>query len=318
MSGVLKSISKVFISPISSLIGGKVGKIIKKVAIGALAVGAVVLTGGAALGILPALGTVVGGLGLSAGLTSVLTGAISSGAIGAVGGLLTGGFKGMTKGLLMGAVTGGVLGGIGAIGANGVLGGGKAVAGAATDALTSVGPSFASAAAPATSFGTGIAPAGFDVLSSVGPSFASAAAPAVSGAGASVASLGSGAAAIPLYGAGGAASSAGGLFGGNNLLASQLLGGISQAMSPNEYKQKYGAEAEAAREQSFFAYGGGDANGTKKGGITPGVYSNGDAFDLKSYGAPPTIQPGNYYTPPTKRWVYDPTTSSVVERPVGG
>jgi hypothetical protein len=317
VSGILKAINKVFISPLGSIIGGKVGKIIKKVAIGAIAVGAVVLTGGAALGILPSLGTMVGGLGLSAGLTSVLTGAISTGAVGAVTGLVTGGFKGMTKGLLMGAATGGIMGGLGILGPNGLIGGGKAAAsalGSGTGIAPSAAPSFMSMTSADVVTGGASGLGGGAGLTSVAPSFASAAAPTVaSGAGASVASLGGGAAAIPLYG--GAGAGAGGI---NPLLASQLLGGVSQALSPNEYKQKYGAEAEAAREQSFFAYGGGDSNGSKKGGILPGVYSNQpDPFGLKSYGAPPTIQPGNYYTPPTKRWTYDPTTSTVVERSVG-
>lgn len=131
MSNPFKAVGKVF---------KKVVKVAKKIAIPALMIGAVVLTGGAALGALPALGTILGSVGISGTLASVLGGAISMGAVGALsGGLIgaaTGGglLKGATKGFLMGAATGGVMGGVGAIGANGVLGGlgGSAASTAAT------------------------------------------------------------------------------------------------------------------------------------------------------------------------------------------
>jgi hypothetical protein len=116
-------------SPISMLLPKKIGNVVRKVAVGALMVGAVVMTGGAALNLLPSMATMVGGLGLSAGVTSILTGAISTGAVGALAGGLTGGFKGAAKGFLMGAATGGVLGGLGMMPANGLLGGGKAAGG---------------------------------------------------------------------------------------------------------------------------------------------------------------------------------------------
>jgi hypothetical protein len=103
-----------------------------KVIIGALMVGAIVLTGGAALGALPAMSAMLGSVGISGAMASVLGGAISMGAVGAVtgglGGLATGGgvFKGATKGFLVGAATGGVMGGVGAMGmgADGVFGAG--------------------------------------------------------------------------------------------------------------------------------------------------------------------------------------------------
>lgn len=118
MSGVFKKIGKVF---------KKVVKVVKKVAIPALMVGAVVLTGGAAIGALPAIGTVLGKLAISGTLASVLGGAISMGAVGAVtsGAMagLSGGsiWKGMKKGFVTGAVTGGVMGGLGMISPNGIL-----------------------------------------------------------------------------------------------------------------------------------------------------------------------------------------------------
>lgn len=113
MSGFLKKIGKVF---------KKVGKVLKKVALPALAIGAIVLTGGAALGVLPSVGSMVGGLGLG----PVLTGALTTGAQGALAGaatsLVTGGdpLKGAVTGMGIGAALGGAgaaLGGTGAAGA---------------------------------------------------------------------------------------------------------------------------------------------------------------------------------------------------------
>lgn len=102
MSGALKSLGKVF---------KKVAKVIKKYALPILAIGAVVLTGGAALGVLPAIGG-AGGLGAALGLSPALTGIISTAAtsatVGAVGAGLTGGniVKGATAGLVTGAALG--------------------------------------------------------------------------------------------------------------------------------------------------------------------------------------------------------------------
>lgn len=293
MSGVLKGIGKVF---------KKVVKVVKKVAPFALAIGAVVMTGGAALGILPSLGTMVGGLGLSAGLTSALTGAISTGALGAVGGLLTGGIKGMKKGLLMGAVTGGALGAAGVIGPNGILGGGKAAASAAssgssglvqssglTQAITNPLPSVFQGAA-------GFTPA----ASIVGTALPSAASVAPAAAGIA-------AAAAPA-----AASGLGGML-SNPLLLSQLAGGVANAFAPNEYGQRFTAEQEAAERNSYFAYGGGDPDGKKKQfGMIRGVYSGQpNPFGVSNYGTPPAIQ--TPYQPRTKRWAWDAATNSVIE-----
>jgi hypothetical protein len=102
MSGFLKSIGKVF---------KKVVKVIKKVALPALAIGAVILSGGAALGALPSVASVLGsgGLGLGAGLTSVMTTAVNSAGIGAAMGVLTG--KNPIKAATTGLITGGLLGG---------------------------------------------------------------------------------------------------------------------------------------------------------------------------------------------------------------
>lgn len=114
MSGVVKSVTKVF---------KKVVDVVKKVLPAALAVGAVVFTGGAALGVLPAWGTAVSGLvsqmGAGSLLSSVLSGAVTQAGYGALMGAatsaLTGGniSNGMQVGALGGAVTGGITGGFG-------------------------------------------------------------------------------------------------------------------------------------------------------------------------------------------------------------
>lgn len=105
MSGILKSIGKVF---------KRVVKVVRKIAPYALAIGAVVLTGGAALGALPAMGTMLGGLGLSAGLTATLSSAVTAAGIGGALGFVTGGKKGLLKGALIGGITGGAAGALGA------------------------------------------------------------------------------------------------------------------------------------------------------------------------------------------------------------
>lgn len=85
----------------------------KKIALPVLAIGAVVLTGGAALGIgLPSLATVGAKLGLSTALQGVLSTAGTSALLGAGGALLTGG--NVVKGATAGFLTGGVVGGLGA------------------------------------------------------------------------------------------------------------------------------------------------------------------------------------------------------------
>ena len=111
MSGVFKSIGKVF---------KKVVKVVKKVLPYALAAAAVVFTGGAALGVLPAFAPAVGGLGSSLGVGStlggVLTGAITKAGFGAAIGGILGGKAGMKAGLVTGAITGGLGGLLGAAG----------------------------------------------------------------------------------------------------------------------------------------------------------------------------------------------------------
>lgn len=118
MSNPFKAIGKAFKAVV---------KVVKKVAVPALIIGAVVLTGGAALGALPAIGSVLGSIGITGTMASVLGGAISSAAVGAgVGGLtaaISGKdvWSGIKGGALTGAITGGIAGGLGMISPNGIL-----------------------------------------------------------------------------------------------------------------------------------------------------------------------------------------------------
>lgn len=129
MSGIFKSIGKVFKKVVKVAVTGVAGLIkpLRKILLPALMVGAVVLTGGAALGALPAIGSVLGSVGISGGLASVLGGAISTGALGAVTGGLGAAIsgknilKGATGGFLSGALTGGVMGAAGMVSPNGIL-----------------------------------------------------------------------------------------------------------------------------------------------------------------------------------------------------
>jgi hypothetical protein len=134
MSNPIKAVGKAF---------KKVVRVVKKVALPALAIGAVVLTGGAALGVLPALGG-AGGLlasvGIKGALAGILTGAAKAATFGAIGAALTG--RNIVKGATMGFVTGGALGGLSA-----ALGGGAAAAGSGASGATAAGGSAATAGA---------------------------------------------------------------------------------------------------------------------------------------------------------------------------
>lgn len=288
MSKILSGIGKLF---------KKVGKIVKKVLPYALMAAAVVFTGGAALGVLPtfagAVGSVVGGLGLSAGVTTALTGAITGAGFGALAGGVVGGEKGMFKGMLMGGAAGGLF----PTAVPGVSGAMKAATGVLSpgSALSNTIMSLPSEGAAAAASG-GIAPA------ALGSSALGAAAPS-----AAASSL------VPA--AGGATGGLGGMFGGNPLLASTLLGGVADVFAPNEAKQSIKQQAEEKMRLGYYAYGGGDINGKKKGGIIPGVYSQGDnPFGIHPYAAPPSIQPADYAPASLMpRWEYDPSTNKVVE-----
>lgn len=178
MSNPLKSIGKTF---------RKVVKTVKKIALPALAIGAVVLTGGAALGVLPALGGaggLLGMIGISGPLAGILTSAANAALYGAIGSALTGGS--IIKGATMGLVAGGVMGGLGA-----AIGGpatGKIAqtaaqsAGSATSGLVPGAGDAAKAAATGGGLGGGsssIASQGMGWLDGVGQTVASSAPPTV-------------------------------------------------------------------------------------------------------------------------------------------
>lgn len=154
MSGLFKSIGKVF---------KKVAKVAKKVALPALAIGAIVVTGGAALGLLPGI-TGLGGLAASLGASPALAGILSSAAtgatIGGIGGLVTG--QGFMKGATTGLVAGAAMGGI-----NAAMGGFSAASTAATAATGApsggIGGAVSGAAVP------GIPAAGVPAASSLVP-----------------------------------------------------------------------------------------------------------------------------------------------------
>ena len=172
MSGILKAIGRVF-------------KKIAKVALPVIAIAAVALTGGAALGVLPALGKTLGTLGLSKALTGVLVTAAKGATFGAVGSLITGGnpLKGATTGLIAGGLLGGV---------NVALGGAKVATGAATGAGQTGAPAGAAAgqaAQPALDGAWSQFAPGADAAANAG--VASAAPAATSGIGSAVASGGS-------------------------------------------------------------------------------------------------------------------------------
>lgn len=138
MSKALKGIGKIF---------KKIIKVVKKFALPILAVGAIVLTGGAALGLaLPSLGGVAGSLGLGA-IAPAITAAGQGALFGAVGAAVQG--KNILKGATGGFVAGGVVGGLGqAFGA--VANTAKSVTTGldATTGAASGGASAAGAAAP--------------------------------------------------------------------------------------------------------------------------------------------------------------------------
>lgn len=181
MSGIFKAIGRVF-------------KKIAKVALPVLAVAAVALTGGAALGILPKLGVTIGKLGLSKAFTGVLVTAAKGATIGAATSLVTGRdpLKGATSGLIAGGMLGGVSLALG--GVNGAAGAANAAKTGATTGAAQGGTAAATGAAPAGLDGawSQFAP-GADVAANAGAGGAvsSAAAGAASGIGGGIDNLGS-------------------------------------------------------------------------------------------------------------------------------
>lgn len=202
MSKLLKSIGKVF---------RKIVKAVKKFALPILAIGAIVLTGGAALGLaLPSLGSVAGSLGLGA-IAPAITAAGQGALFGAVGSAIQG--KNILKGATAGFVTGGVMGGLGqAFGAVG-----KATTAGLPSTAGSAGSSAAGAAGQAISApGTIINNMPIEGLATQAPTLAGA-----DVAGNVVASATKG---------GGLGGALGGFMKENPLIAGQMISGLGQGL----------------------------------------------------------------------------------------
>lgn len=275
---------------------------VKKVALPVLAIGAVVLTGGAALGVLPATGALsgVGGLasslGLSSGLTSVLTTAATSATIGAVGSALTGGniIKGATGGFVAGAALGGVSAALG-----GAAKAGTAAADAASSGASGAGnaaSTFAERVASAPGLdvisngslsGSGLASRGLG--SALGGSAASSGLAAATGAGGGVLA--------PVVASAAPVTSGSGILGfinSNPVVSGMALQGLGQGMLAREQSK------EAQRNRDAIAANYADTSGlptysSPNGGL--GQPNAADVFNAAIYAG--------------KKAVYDPSTGRV-------
>lgn len=246
MSNPFKAIGKVF---------KKVVKVVKKVAVPALAIGAAVLTGGAALGVLPSIGALGAKVGLSAGLSSILSTAGQGALLGGGLSLVTGGnpLKGATRGFLAGGLMGATglmtdpLGLEGMAATNGGLAGTTGVLPDPTGPLSAQGIAdgamAAAGGAPATATGLGL-----DSLAQAGSSVTSAATPITAG------SLPSGIAELaskagPIVST--APASTGGFLGLGNmnpLIAAQLIQGVGGGLAAGAEAKERRREREQRRE----------------------------------------------------------------------
>jgi hypothetical protein len=278
MSGILNAIGKVFKSVV---------KVVKKIALPALAIGAVVLTGGAALGALPAVSSVIGGLGLSSGVSAALTSAVTSAAtgagIGALGAAVTGKniLSGAAAGAGVGALSGGLLGTGGLFGAK--------VASAAADPLSISGAAAANDAAL-----SGLPGFGGAVGAGTG-SVASTVAAQAAGAIPTIAPVAPAAAAAPGAAQIGAAATRGGLLGnlGRSLTSptviGQVIAGVGSGIGQATAVKDAAKAAQAERDAISSNYG-----------VTNGTYSGGGLLRTSS------LSDGSNRPTPTQR--FDPRT----------
>lgn len=214
-------------------------KVVKKVALPALAIGAVVLTGGAALGVLPALGG-AGGLlasvGIKGALAGILTSAAKAATFGAVGALLTGGNP--IKGATLGFVTGGALGGLSA-----ALGGGAAAAGsggaAAGQGAAAAGATVPGQAAINAAYGVGAPAAG------AGTAATTAATSGLSSAAGLASSAPAVASAAPV--ASSAFGGVGNFLSQNQMLVGTALQGLGQGMAAKQDARERSRERDERR-----------------------------------------------------------------------
>lgn len=305
MSNPLKAVGKAF---------RKVVRVVKKVALPALAIGAVVLTGGAALGALPSVGTVLGSIGIKGTLATILTSAATSAAVGAAGAALTGGniIKGATQGFLLGGAVGGIsaLAAPAATAAGGAASGAQAAGTAGTAATGGAGLGTAAAGkAAALVPGEAAVKAAWGVGETAASTAASAAAPAAAAAApaASVAAPAMSAAAPAATTA--AVSSGGGMLGGlgrafgslDPMVQGQLISGIGRGISANEdfkdrQREREAIESNYADTSGYFrAPAGGQPQGL-------GLQTGAQRYSPTIYGQ--------------SRLTYDPSTGRVVA--VGG
>jgi len=258
MSNPFKAIGKVFKGIVN---------VVKKIALPVLAIGAVILTGGAALGVLPALGG-TGGLlasvGIKGALASILTTAASAATFGAVGAAITGGniIKGATSGFMAGALMGGVGAAMGGLGGTAQTAAQGAQQVSATGAMTPAQAQAAMTSSGTLEAGTAIGkmPSLVDTSIGLGGTGASSGLAAASGAGSGVlapvaSSAGSLISSAPAVSSGGGLGGAfGRVLGGvgtfaekNPILFGNLVSGVGQGIMANE------AAKERRREQERIA-----------------------------------------------------------------
>lgn len=240
-----------------------------------IAIGAVVLTGGAALGALPAVGSMLGSVGIHGALAGILTTAGQGALVGALGSAVMG--KDILKGASTGFLVGGALGGV-----NAALAGASTVANAGQAATQAAGTTGASAGA-----GAGAAGASGAASTAAGGIGSGVASSGATGAGMSMADMGiqsvaSQAAQQAAVQTAAQAANPGllGVLSRNPLLAGSLIQGIGSGLTASE-SRKAELEAQARRSANYAGYQG--------------------------VGSQPTVVSG-----PTL--AYDPTTGRIVQK----
>lgn len=262
MSGLFKAIGKGF---------KKVVRVVKKVAVPALVIGAAVLTGGAALGLaLPSIGGVASSLGLGAlapALTAAGQGALVGGGLAAV----TGG--NVLKGATAGFLTAGAMSGVSSALTPAASGAGSSAGGAAGNAASGAAQSGAGSGFAASSAATAPSNISDIVAAATGNT-----APSIGGAATTAA-------------AGGAASSGGGFLSGigdfvgsNPIVAGQLISGVGAGLAANEERKAIRKQREEDRAAIEANYAGladilGQDTSTRRDSSGFGQY-----FDERIYG----------------------------------
>ena len=273
MSNPLKAIGRVF---------KKVVKVVKKIALPALAIGAAVLTGGAALGIMPGIAG-AGGLGASLGLSSGLSAVLATAGEGALMGMATSAITGknVLKGATSGFLIGGAAGAAGLIKPAGFATSGVDVSGVDVSAATKAANSVVDAGIQAnnTAIGSQIAAnAGMPAASQVITPAATAAAP---GAGSTIAAAARAAPAPTLSAAPATTPAAGAVSGGQGIgsilstpfkmldgldpyTRAGLIQGLGQGLMAGSQAKDQRKTEEAKAERIAANYGGGSYYSTER------------------------------------------------------